>query len=490
MQSILKALRKSDKSIECNFRTVPCSCDELTFDWFNETLKKESILSPDVCVSAIDVTQLRNEVTGSLDGGGLSGSALVRVNLKYGPFGRAGNVTGKEPSSLICKLSLGNEYNVTFFWRTILYLSSGGGYDEYMYMQEAKFVKHVLPVMDNTLYVFPKIYFCGVDDQGDRGFGTAVIFSRPTKVKTITLMEDMKHWKPCSVGIYVSKETAKLCFKNVAVLHAKFWGDKLDDIKSLFKPSKVDKDFRPGAYSKTQAILRKFYFSTNKIHKNIDKLLESDWKTVSMTTLKQDSLFPDWFTAQPLRDGTRPVFGDDLVLEMLRVLGVKAPNYYRKKLKSFIQKPPQTMLHGDFHAGNHMYGIDENVGKIVALDFQFAGPGLVVTEFVYFFMMSLSPHSLEDLMEIARAYHTELVVNGVHDYGLEEFIDDIKMLVTDFCIAFLSMCTIISPASIKQYAKGMWKDEGASKIFDNCIYGKLFLLLTAFYLKDKDSFMN
>ena len=139
--------------------------------------------------------------------------------------------------------------------------------------------------------------------------------------------------------------------------------------KSIFEISKTERDYRPASHSKFQAILFKLNFSTDRINKYISKLPGSEWKTSPLTSLKKDSLVPHWLTVQPLEDGSLPIFGDEVVLEMLNVLAVKGPAYYTKKMKPFFKKPNQTILHGDFHAGNHMYGIQEHVGKIVAVDF-------------------------------------------------------------------------------------------------------------------------
>jgi hypothetical protein len=483
----MASIRKTEEGDGSNFKVVPASLAEITPDWCNIVLKKELFLSTDTFVSSVNIKPLENEINGMSDGGGFSGSALVRISLKY-----CGNVSGKEPSSLVCKLSLGTGYKLSFIWRMMLYASAREGYDEYMYKQEAKFLEHVLPIMESTLYKFPKLYYCGIKDQGARGFATSVILNMPTKVKTVVLMEDMKDWRSSSVGIPVSNQDANLCFRNVSILHAKFWGENLKDIKSRFKPSKTERDFRPASYTKFHSILNKINFSTDRIKKYISKARDSDWKTDPMTSLKKDSpLIPHWLTVQPLEDGTLPIFEDDLVLEMLNELAVKAPNYYTKKLKSFFKKPPQTILHGDFHAGNHMYGTHEHIGKIVALDYQWAGPGRVATEFVYFFMQSLSPHSLEDIMDISKSYHTELLVNGVNDYSWEEFVDDITMTITGMSVSLLSLFPSLSPTNLLEFADGMGNNgEAAKKIFANCMYGKYFLFLTSLYVNYKEGFLS
>ena len=48
---------------------------------------------------------------------------------------------------------------------------------------------------------------------------------------------------------------------------------------------------------------------------------------------------------------------------MLGVFIERIPHYYEHKLKKSLKKPLQTLVHGDFHGGNHMYGTDENYGN-------------------------------------------------------------------------------------------------------------------------------
>ena len=481
---MLNLIKQKWDGNQSSIKTVPKSIDEITSDWCENVFKNESVISNDTFVTSINVKSLENEVTGLTDGGGLSGSALVRVIPKY-----SGNVNGKEPSSFICKLSLGTGYNLSIGWNFILYCSAGGAYDEYMYRQEANFLTNVLPEMKNSLYKYPEIYHCCTNEKSDRGFASAVILNRPTKLKSVILMQDMRGWRSSAVGIATTKEEAIMIFRNVAILHSKFWGEKRKDIKMLFKPSRVDKDLRVWSHNKLQSIIAKSYFSTNTIKKNINKLLDSDWKTSPTTCMKAENLVPEWFTVKALQNGSRPVFGDELVQEMLGVMAARAPKYFDNKMKKFISKQSQTILHGDFHAGNHMFGIDEHKGKIVALDFQFAGTGRVTTEFCYFFMQSLSPHSLEEIMEVAKCYHTELIVNGVKDYTWEEFMDDIQAQMIGSCLSFLSMCTMMKPEFLLKLGEGMSNGDGFKRMWENCLYGKHFILLTSIYLNDKDNYM-
>ena len=91
------------------------------------------------------------------------------------------------------------------------------------------------------------------------------------------------------------------------------------------------------------------------------------------------------------------VIHDPIVNEMFAKMACRLPDYYQQKMKDFVKKEPQTILHGDFHGGNHMYGTGENEGKIVALDYQWAGRGLVAVEFLYFLVTSWGVHNFDEV---------------------------------------------------------------------------------------------
>ena len=48
---------------------------------------------------------------------------------------------------------------------------------------------------------------------------------------------------------------------------------------------------------------------------------------------------------------------------MLKVLNERYPEFYQMKAKEWVKRLPETLLHGDYHPANHMFGLDENDGK-------------------------------------------------------------------------------------------------------------------------------
>ena len=70
-----------------------------------------------------------------------------------------------------------------------------------------------------------------------------------------------------------------------------------------------------------------------------------------------------WLTIGPQEDGSYEVLKDPLVQEMLDIFIQRMPDYYEHKFKKSLKMPLQTLIHGDFHGGNHMYGTDKNYGS-------------------------------------------------------------------------------------------------------------------------------
>ena len=91
---------------------------------------------------------------------------------------------------------------------------------------------------------------------------------------------------------------------------------------------------------------------------------------------------PDWFTLEPLDDGTYVAMNDPMVQEMFGVFAERLPKFNQEALTEFNQREAETVTHGDFHAGNHKFGVDQNEGQVILYDFQITGKGLVSQEVV------------------------------------------------------------------------------------------------------------
>ena len=62
------------------FKLVPKSIEDITVDWCNEVLHEGNCL---IKVSSISIHRLTNDSSDISDGGGLSGSTMLKVKLTY-----------------------------------------------------------------------------------------------------------------------------------------------------------------------------------------------------------------------------------------------------------------------------------------------------------------------------------------------------------------------------------------------------------------------
>ena len=88
------------------------------------------------------------------------------------------------------------------------------------------------------------------------------------------------------------------------------------------------------------------------------------------------------------------------------------PDFAKSIVNPYLKRPMQTICHGDFQCGNHLYGTDKNKGKVIALDFQGVGIGMASAEVAAFTMWTMPP---TNFMELTKVYHNALVENGVCD---------------------------------------------------------------------------
>ena len=374
------------------FSPIPESLEGFTSKWCENALKKFGIIQHNTKVVSVDIQRMTNDETGAKDGGGMTVARLIRLCLKYD-----GETTGKEPKCIVAKAVLTGDLQFKFGLKKRLLVNTvyGKGFEEQMMRRDIKFCREVIPVV-SAEYRIPKIYYTGITDGGDRSFFEAVIRNTPHRIRTLTLMEDMKGWRTQMPGTHlVTYQEAVACLKNVAVLHASFWNERNQEIKAKF-----DKDFalseiefRHAGISKFVAKGRQRFLSdSSSLQEKIKKALDS-WATHPYFKIQKDSTVPEWFLDNdPVEEeGTFFILKHPYVVEMLQVFAERYPEFNRSAGTAYIERPPQTLLHGDCHNGNHMYDKQENGEvKVVAFDYQFVGLGMAISDLMNFFRMSLS----------------------------------------------------------------------------------------------------
>ena len=213
------------------------------------------------------------------------------------------------------------------------------------------------------------------------------------------------------------------------------------------------------------------------------------WQNDSYMCLKKanKTMIPDWFTAEPLENGSWPVLKDSLVQEMLTVCAERFPVFAKDVANPQLKRPMQTLIQGDFQSGNHMYGKGSNDGKVVALDFQCVGAGTVTGEIVPFLMITVPA---KYFLELSKEYHKALVNNGVTDYSWETFKRDLIIEVVENVMKTTSDYNEFTKEKFEQMFRIFGdKAEGFKLFLEGGVPAMVLLLATDIYLKDKDNFL-
>ena len=79
----MSCIRSTQNKSSYGFKIVPESLEEITSEWCEKVLQKGASISNETKVTSIEITRLSNEEIGE-DGGGLSGSLLVKLTPTYG----------------------------------------------------------------------------------------------------------------------------------------------------------------------------------------------------------------------------------------------------------------------------------------------------------------------------------------------------------------------------------------------------------------------
>ena len=402
-----------------------------------------------------------------------------------------GIVNKNEPSSFVCKISGNSNWNMPIAFRMFQYVEDGCNGEEIFNRQEGLFFQKIPPLMQNTEFGMPKSYFIGIDDNGNSSFTQYVIQNKPPRVRSVLVIEDLSHWKSLTACTCLTKEEVIACLKNISILHAKSWGNK--EIFDSLGPSKADTDARMAHYSKFAAFRRKRQLSSvNSVQNKIKKFLSTEWIEHSSMRLPKGTPTPDWLTIEPTDDGSYIPLRDPLLNEMLSDFANKLPDYYQNKLKHFYKRENQSIIHGDFHSGNHMYGKGDNEGKVIVVDFQMIGSGMVVNDVLALLMYSWRVQTLDEIDDFIKEYHNALVENGVNDYSWIEFKNDFELAIVESMLSLMDFFGLLKPTTMyNMLDKGnKQKADGLKKIFDLGVLSSTFLILTSMYARDKENFLK
>ena len=220
------------------------------------------------------------------------------------------------------------------------------------------------------------------------------------------------------------------------------------------------------------------------------------------------------------------VFDDPMIKEMFQVMKERYPKFNQLKAKEWVKRHPETVVHGDFHSGNHMFGLGENegenyfineetlnefsfAGSVVVFDFQTSGKGLASNDFAQVVNWSYDVKTYEEVDQLARGnngmngfivqsyetiagYHHDLCQNGVKDYALEDFLSDVKIAIAEQVVSVLKTANDMKPDTFEKMINNIIGEEKAQdfmKLMEKGLFVKPLLALTTLYVHDKDNFL-
>lgn len=473
------------------FKDVPDSIEDITPAWCEEALRRGGIISSSTKVLSVDTDRLINDETGALDGGGMTATKMLRIKITYDVEDE------KNPKSLIAKCMLDGKrsLNLSFFWRLMITMMYGKNFEESFMRTDIKFYREAIPHIKDV-YSHPKVYYTGIIDGGNNSFYRDVIRGAPHKIRTITLMQDMKGWKSQTLGInHLTFDQAAAVLENLAVLHGNFWGEKNKEIREKFEPSLSETEMRGKMKSKLMLWKRNRLFKNSNNIRKTTKTLLKNWSSHSWYSLPKDATFPSWLTPNSSEnsDSSRiGVLNDPNVLEMLEVVAERLPKFNTEYLLPFMKLPAQTILHGDIHNGNHMYDETGDKVKVVAFDFQMAGYGLAMADVVKLLHISKQHKSLDEDFELLKKYHYALVNSGVEDYSYNTLKEHFVLGFLEAMMQTLSEGAEGTSEKMEQMHKTMFGEEkwGVLKdMLDGGLATASYLFMTSIYLNDKDKFL-
>ena len=82
------------------------------------------------------------------------------------------------------------------------------------------------------------------------------------------------------------------------------------------------------------------------------------------------------------------------------------------------------------------YYHNENEGKVIALDYQMFGKGMVACEIYYMHQISWAIYDFDGIEENIKEYHNTLLANGVTNYSLSDLLDDFVSIVVGGCLLY------------------------------------------------------
>jgi hypothetical protein len=381
---------------------VPRHRHDLTAAWLTRALRSTGVIAPGTRVRTCAQHPLVTVgVTGETreDGGGLSGPQLVRLQLAY--EGGAG------PAQMVAKLGdWGDKQSMPAWpWQSRLIQVVGHLRLEEQFRREILFYQDVHPHLQGLR--LPRVYYVAMTDAPLVSAWSYVLCDTRTPLRFCILMEDLAvaHFAAVPLGASLPFPRAKQALRNIAQLHAFGWQQPRLWAQLHLRPTPWLTFLRAD-----EGLQRR----------QRDKFVRTNFIPTLLHRWAQHSRQP-----APAQEGS--LLQEPEMVAMLTTLNASFATWADDAAQT-ARLAPQTIVHGDFHGGNHLFHPHDACRVI---DFQFVGTGRVADEVAYFFTLSFDP-APEAEEELLQLYHHALVEAGVHGYPYGQFLHE-------YCVATLTL---------------------------------------------------
>lgn len=299
------------------------------------------------------------------DGGGLSGSTILRILLKYSP-------PDAGPASVVFKYTNGSTVDA-LPW-PVRFANLLKDMDLFQaYYCEGVFFQEWAQKTKKWGAQTPICYYAGVQDATYPGSCCMVCCDARPKIVCICIQEDLQDYESATPFTDPGEDKIKAMFLNISTIHAGSW-------KSSEMPN------FPSSQHIEQFGLNKFLMGQKK------RFLKGQLQETAFKKFKNNHV---------------PKYNDARVRNALRALRANAVTLATE----FNNMEAQCMVHGDFHHWNNMCR-KTDPSDVTLIDWQMWGNGRCAREIAYFMSLSVDVDYDRD-MRLLHFYHEKLVAAGV-----------------------------------------------------------------------------
>ena len=403
---------------------IPRHCRDITAAWLTSALRSTGVIAPRTRVRTCDQHPLVTvSVTGEAreDGGGLSGPQLVRLQLAY--------EGGTGPVQMVAKFGdWGDKQAMPAWpWQIRLIQVVGNLRLEEQFRREILFYQDVHSHLQGLR--LPRVYYAAMTDAPSVSAWSYVLFDTRTPLRFCLLLEDLAvdHFAAVPLGASLPFPQAKQALLNIAQLHAFGWQQPRLWAQLHLRPTPWLTFLR--ADEGLQRRQRDKCVRTNVIPTFLHRWAQSPHP--------------------PAHARGVSMLQEPEGVAMLTALNASFATWAEDAAQT-ARLAPQTVVHGDFHGGNHLFHPHE---ACCVLDFQFVGTGRVADEVAYFFTMSFDP-APEAEAELLHLYHHALVEAGVHDYPYGQFLHEYHVSTLTLLLGTLVRATtFLKPTAYDKLAQ-------------------------------------